>query len=272
MRDHSGDWRRRCLVIAVCVLALPATVAFGQRAGSSGRGPYSGVAGGTLIRSGYAPATWRYRHVRNGIARPWQNPWYYDRIGYAVGGDATAPLDPRLLGRTQSTSNQKPIESGSPAPAEPAPPSEFEVGQRLLAEGRASEAAASFASWLEMEPTDVEALRSYAIAAFMDGRRHEALGCLRLAYQMLPSLASFPIGAEEVGGRTVLRSASVRAVRTAHELDSASAWLFAAVLTQGDRRPKAVGRMLDRAEAAGLEMDIVDAMRVELSDRRRDSL
>lgn len=161
-----------------------------------------------------------------------------------------------------------------PAPAESAP-SALDLARAALQRGDAAAATdhyrliASTDDWVESARGPVA--RELAIARLLAGHPDEAAAVFALAYERDPALAASAMDPGLIGTRAsgpsrwdgLLRAA----VRHAHRVDSASAWLQVAVLmqAQGPSKWPAARRMLDRAQARGLAEPVASALGAALS-------
>lgn len=159
---------------------------------------------------------------------------------------------------------------GNP-PAPPAPVVDPEEGlavperaAKRLREGRPDDAIVLLRSHTEAHPEEMEAARTLAVALLDARRTKEGVAVMALVYERHPELARTPIDAYAVGPRREMRDLLVRVVQYGHRVNSMSAWLTAAVLMQAEGRPDPALRMLDRADALGLDPELSKALRIAL--------
>lgn len=131
--------------------------------------------------------------------------------------------------------------------------SDLEKGNELLATGDSAGAAGYYVKHLESAKDDAEAMRSLALALVSSGKVDQACAMMLMAYEKSPTMASLAIDPDRIAG-TVLdyRKLITDTVTYAHKVKSASAWLTATALTQGEGRLEVAKSMLGRAKAAGL--------------------
>lgn len=155
----------------------------------------------------------------------------------------------------------------------PEPPTLAERAAATLAEGGTSEAVALYRELHEKETEagepSAETLRLLGLALLAAERIDEGAAVLRSAYASDQSLAGRRMPEGVLGSGRRVRGVIRLVAKRAHELDSASLWLAAAVLMQLDRRPDAAENMVDRSAGRGLEPEIADAMRASLEADRR---
>ncbi|MEM7756131.1 MAG: hypothetical protein AAF297_10910 [Planctomycetota bacterium] len=202
---------------------------------------------------------YRYGSWRWGFGAPIDGPY----------PPPTGPVDSRVTvgGATDAAG----AAADAAAEAEDAePPTLLERGWSELALGDGESALATFIERLNEEPRDAEAMRGMGFALLVEGDASLAAGCVRMAYEMSPELGMLVPGTDDFGGRAELRRLVVRAVRHGHEVESASAWLVAAVLAQAEGRADVVERFLGWAEAAGLEPETARWIRIGLEDAAED--
>lgn len=135
-----------------------------------------------------------------------------------------------------------------------------------LAERNAEAAIELYEEHLAADPDDAVAMRSMGIALAAAGRLEDGFALVRLAYFRDPGLAKVAVDPGLLGSTPAgLRRLLVRCVQRAHRENTSSAWLMVAVLMQGEGRAEPGLRMLERADELGLEIEIVRALRAELS-------
>ena len=195
------------------------------------------------------------------------NPyWYYNSGGYwstrPVDGVLTRQLDPTLLMRPQ------------PLPAQPVEPEReltpLERARAFLKADEAEKAVTAFRDHLDEDPEDVNAMRSLGLALLDAGRLADGTAMVALAYRTDAMLARTPVALDELGleRRRHDRLLS-RVLAYAKRTDAGSAHLAGVVLLQAEGKVAGASRVLDRAARAGLDEDIVDALRRELGTPAR---
>jgi hypothetical protein len=192
-------------------------------------------------------------------SNPWSNNRYYwDPYPYGVDG--------RLVNGVQPGSMLS-----MPAPATPAaqmpppePETDLDAARRLAGSDAFGNAVERYRAYLNESPEDFAVMAELAVALAGANRLDDAAAMARLAYGKDPTLATRPIDRRLAVPSRELRRVVVRAVRFAHDRDSASAWLLVAVLMQAEGRDSVGLRMVERAAARGLPSDISDAMTASL--------
>ena len=84
---------------------------------------------------------------------------------------------------------------------------------------------------------------------------------MALVYEQDPKLAWAPLAPDVVGPQRELRDLVVRVVEYGHKTNTASAWLTAAVLMQGEGREDPALKMIARADTVGLDAEVSKALR-----------
>lgn len=132
--------------------------------------------------------------------------------------------------------------------------SDLEKGNELLATGRSADATTYYLKHLETAKDDSAAMRSLALALLDTDKHEQACAVMALAYEKTPALAAQPIKPATIdGGVMDYRKLITETVTFAHKYKGSSAWLTAAVLTQGEGRLDAARNMLSKARDAGLK-------------------
>jgi hypothetical protein len=235
-------------------------------------GPWNGL---VVHGGGRGPGRLWHRYggeLRFGGGVWWRQwvPYPLDGVLYPVPVAGAGGVDPRLVPGGVLPAG---YEEGRPLAIEPeaaaVDDSALARAEAALARGQGASAAGLYRQHLaesgDEEWADGRALRLYGVALLMAGRVDEAVGPVRLAHQMSPSLGEFGVGPGAVGGSAALRRLVVRAVRRANEVDTGSAWLLAAVLVQGEGRLDVARDFIGRAERAGLEAEVVSWLRTGTS-------
>lgn len=147
----------------------------------------------------------------------------------------------------------------SPA-APPAPPRELsdeEKADEALADGDADAAARRYSDLLQVSPSDAMLQRKLAVAMLDQKKPVEGVAVMAQAYAVRPELALKPLEGVFLGDSGQQRRRLNAAVTYAHSVDSASAWLVVMALMQGEGRDDVAANMLPRAEAEGLDPELV---------------
>lgn len=189
--------------------------------------------------------------------RAWNNRFYWEPFPYGVDG--------RLVQTGSMLSMPAPSQSMSQMPPpEPEPETEIEAGRRLLAEGVYGASVERYRRHLADNPDDFEVMAELAVALAGANRFDDATAMVRMAYERDTALAGRSVDQRVSFDSKELRKIVVKAVRSAHDRDSASGWLLVAVLMQAEGRDPVGLRMLGRATDRGLEPRIADSLRAEL--------
>ncbi len=156
--------------------------------------------------------------------------------------------------------------AASQAPAQPAePPTAIEVARVSLALGNLESAEEQYRKHLKENPDDSQALREFALVMFDAERPEEGFAAMRKAYRDDPELASKPMNLRAYGfDGPRIRRLMGKVSPAANQIKSSSGWLALAVVLQGQDKARAARRMLEKAEALGLEAEIVTALRAKL--------
>ncbi len=225
---------------------------------------YYPAGGGGYAAGVYTQGTYLHTGLHTGRYGygAYSNPyWYYDSGRYwsrrPVDGVLNRQLDPTLLMRPQ------------PLPAQPVEPvrelTALERARAFLKADEAEKAVTAFRDHLDEDPEDVNAMRSLGLAMLDAGRLSDGTAMVALAYRTDAMLARKPADLDELGlgARRHDRLLS-RVLAYAKRTDAGSAHLAGVVLLQAEGKVAGASRVLDRAERAGLDEDIVDALRREL--------
>ncbi len=137
--------------------------------------------------------------------------------------------------------------------------------RRELLEGSMERALVAYADAVNRDaggdPERFDVRRERALALLCAGECAEASRVMREAYEEEPALASTPMDLSWDARGRVLRDAARRAARGAAADGTASAWMTLAVVTHAQGRTSAAVRLLDRAEAQGLDGEVLAALR-----------
>lgn len=157
------------------------------------------------------------------------------------------------------------LETAQPETPDEAEMTPLELGWAWMAAGDAERAAEWYRKHLDEHPTDVEAMREYAMVLVELGRMTDAVAVLGYAYDRVPGLTAFGVSGRFWGESPARLRRSVNdAVRYAHRASSGNAWLLVAVLMQSEGRDSVALRMVDRATDAGLSAAVGDRLRAAL--------
>jgi tetratricopeptide (TPR) repeat protein len=156
--------------------------------------------------------------------------------------------------------------SATQAPAKPAePPTAIEVARVSMALGNLDSAEEQYRKHLKENPGDSQALREFALVMFDAERPEEGFAAMRKAYRDDPELASKLLNLRAYGfDGPRIRRLMGKISPAANRIKSSSGWLALAVVLQGQGKDRAARRMLDKAEALGLDAEIVTALRAKL--------
>ena len=153
--------------------------------------------------------------------------------------------------------------------AEPAPPlTSLEIAEELMRLGEFDAAIAAYRDHLADNPEDADGVRALGIALFLTNQQDAGSAMIRMAYGRDPSLSGRPLTQALFGSsQRRMRNAANAAVRRAHRLDTASAWLTVTVLMQAEGRERVAGQMLERAVYQYLEPELATELRAALNQR-----
>lgn len=175
-------------------------------------------------------------------------------------------LDPALVQTYRGGSERTAQAEPTPPPEPPRPLTPLEIADAHLQTGRTADAMKGYEAYLDEHPEDAGALRSLGIAMVIDGQLKEGVATIAHAYRTDPALADRPMRAVSFPrGEGGLHRLVSTTVRHAHEVKSASSWLAVGVLMQAQGRPGQAGKMIARAEAAGLEAAVADRLELALA-------
>ena len=107
-------------------------------------------------------------------------------------------------------------------------------------------------------------MRLLALALLAGGKADEGVALMALAYEGDTSLALRSMDDGVLGTPRALRDRLNRTVTYAGKVGSASAWLTVAVLMQAEGREETAQKMIDRAQAAGLNAQVAADMELAL--------
>lgn len=218
---------------------------------------------GTVLYPRTAHTT-RYllQNGRYGDGYYWYDPyWYYDSGRYwstrPIDGVLTRQVDPTLLVRPQPT----PQPAAAPVPEL----TSLEKAHKYLADDEAEKAIEAFRDHLKEDPEDMDAVRGLGLAMLDAGRMSDGTALIALAYHTDALLARTPVDLDELGlGARRYDRLLTRVLGYAKRTDANAAHLAGVLLLQAEGKVAGATRVLDRAERAGLEEDVVDAFRREL--------
>ena len=208
-----------------------------------------------VVGSGYTTVFYN----RNPFYRGYDNYWW-DPYPYGIDG--------RLVNGVQPGS-QLAMPAPSTAPGQvvqtpPEPETDLEAGRRLMAGSEFEPAVDRLRAHLAEEPDDFAAMGDLVIALAGDGRLDDAAALARLAYDRDPTLATKSSRTRIALDSRELRKTVVRAVRFAHDRESASSWLLVTLLMQAEGRDSVALSMLERAIDRGLPASISDPLSAAL--------
>jgi len=184
--------------------------------------------------------------------RRWDDDWQaYSFVGN-VSGDSFRPTAPP---------SAPPSEPARP----PAPLTTMQQAAEALQRGDATAAASFFQQRLIENDNDALAQRGLALALLEQRKLEQAIAVLGQTYVKYPWLAGLPIPASSLpGGERDLRSRFNSVMTYANRTNTSSSLLSAAIFAQAEDRPEVALKLIDRAEAAGLDAPVVAALRTAL--------
>lgn len=195
-----------------------------------------------------------FRGTYSGWTDDWRR-YYNDYYDYAPVGNFY-PSDDRFAPRA-------PI----PESAQRAAPTLTTMQQaaEALQNGDAAAAASLFQQRLHENENDALAQRGLALALLEQRKIDQAIAVLGQTYVKYPWLSGMPIQASSLpGGERDLRSRFNTIMTYANRAGTASSLLSAAVIAQAEDRADVALKLVDRAQAAGLEPKVAAAMRTAL--------
>ncbi|MFA6044343.1 MAG: hypothetical protein WC718_05115 [Phycisphaerales bacterium] len=194
--------------------------------------------------------------------------------GTIINGQQTNPSQPVYVQQSTTVNTAPQAAPVNPAngPAlasstvpEANPPSDFELGLAALQTKEPRDAVAALKSYLRSHAEDADAERLLGIALLNVGQTADAAASIRHAYKTDLKLAHEPISPSALGyTEREYRDLVSRAVIQGNRDNAAASWLFVSVLMQGDGRTDLARTMLDRAQQAGLEPEVYNALAAEL--------
>ena len=148
----------------------------------------------------------------------------------------------------------------SPTMAPASPISIEDAAIAALGRGKTDLAIDLLQAHIAENPDDASSVRLLGVARLLEGEIAAGIRLVDQAYLAQPDLADLPLGMHAFpGDRRGCRKALREVVKLAHVLDDPRAWLTAAVLMQVEDRTTPARRMIARARAAGIEVQIADA-------------
>jgi len=187
------------------------------------------------------------------------------RIDHPLNAPDNNPVDGQYSPGIVETPGE--IETGEEPPVIQSPV--LTLGERARTElgiGDPELAAALYREHLDTEPGDVEAMRALGLAQLKCGRYEDAASWVLQAYATDPVLAERPLGVWIAGDSVLaMRRLRVEALKHAGRANTPGACLVVVVLMQGEGKAEAAMKMLERAEALGLDAAVVSAMRASLA-------
>jgi hypothetical protein len=232
-------------------------VSFDPGTGVIAYGPDMAVTGAWGAWGGMTGGAWRPgitvdRYVD--YVRRWDDNDWYDGPIYGT----EIVVNPELLSPGVLPASMQ------PEPALP-PRGVVELARDAAQAGDFEEAIELYRTRLAESPSDAGAMRELAIVLLIDKRDDDGVAMMLMAYRTMPEMGGYPARLDEFGLETA-RSRMVlqRQVARAHRTGASADYLSAAALMQALDRNVPALRMLEKAESAGLDAEIVDAMRTAL--------
>lgn len=154
-------------------------------------------------------------------------------------------------------------------PAEPEQPlTARDLGDLLLHWDEPDRAIIAYHEHLAEHPGDTQTMRMLGMALIDTGRVQEGVAMIALAHERDPNLAYSSIPGDVFGTSVDLRRNLNRVSVYANRVNTPSAWLVLSVLMHAEGRTRPAAAMLDRAEQAGLPMELAGPMRDAVGRRR----
>ena len=222
--------------------------------------------GGRHHRGGYGTGVRVYGSGFNTVYYYNSSPYYgydngwWDPFPYGIDGRLVSGIQPgsQLAMPAPSTA------PGGQASTPPEPPTPLETARWSISDLDYEWATEAYRAHLDDHPDDFQAMAELVVALAGTGRLDDAAAMVRMAYERDPGLANEPVNERISLRKSELRKLVTRAVRFAHDRDSASAWLLVSVLMQAEDRDSVGLRMLDRSIKRGLPRNVADPLAAAL--------
>ena len=229
------------------------------------RGQYSGskwnvaftLGGGSPVQ---VVDRWCGQHVVPPVCNYPLFGWVYPSGVYwapvpAIGPDSYG-RDPRLY--QQNTTQQAPQQTqAQPAAQPPASLSPLELARVAVYQNEPKVAVEALRREIKQQGDKPETLRLLSLALAMDRRWDDAAAVMRSAYRLDPKLGDTPMDLFGLGfSASDWRGLVTKAVTNANRGKSASEWLLVGAFMQAEGRGELAAKMIDKAVAAGLEVEI----------------
>ncbi len=186
--------------------------------------------------------------------------WYPAGNVYYANGQS-APTQTNGWGMLNQPRQALPTAPATP----PEPPTTLELARFALIIGDLEAAEEQYRLHIQEHTDDSEALREFALTMFELERPEEGFAAIRKAYRDQPDLVSSPLELRRLGFESSRsRKLMGKVSPTANKLKTSSAWLSLAVLLQGQDKARAALRIIQKAEEAGLDAEIVTLFRAKL--------
>jgi tetratricopeptide (TPR) repeat protein len=196
----------------------------------------------------------------------WRSPFAYGASGTWYNSDGSLYSPYQLVLPEPSWmkgGNDGFVESGTRQVA--TAPSALERAEFLLRYGEEDRAADAYREHLASTPNDHAAERGLAMVLLEQGKTEEAVALLVMAYQNQPTLARQAINTDILpGGVMDHRRRFNRVMTYANRVKTSSGYFAASVLAQSEGRGDIARRLLEKANAAGLDKKIADEMNLAL--------
>jgi hypothetical protein len=130
----------------------------------------------------------------------------------------------------------------------------------LISTGQTQQAMDLLLDELITQPDDPERLRLLAVSMAGNGDFVPAANILLAVYQSDPLISVYPLdGSAVFGSRRALRQIIIGAVKDVQKRESPQGWLLVAMLKQAQGQDDVAAKMIQRAQALGLDPSIVRA-------------
>lgn len=226
----------------------------------------------------------RHEHRHDQVYVYPYHPYYNYRYSYGYypyGYDDSFPLGYRFIGSTyypyyvyDGYQQPRAIDGSfaayyplvvNPTAQQAAPPTKPELTPTEQAEadmnaGDYAAAREGYAKIVQESLDDHESMRRYALSLMLDKQVADGVAVMAMAYRNDPTLASRAFDPELLGSDGEWRKGVRIATTYANRSQTGASWLTVAVLMQAEGRAELAAKMIEKAQAVGVETAVYDAM------------